>query len=172
MAVWKRDHQGVRICGDFRITINPVSKLNRYPLPRVEDLFTTLAEGKVFTKLDLTQAYQQLNLSQRYVVINTHKGLYRYTRLPFGISSAPGIFQKMMETLLQGLPGVVVYLDDILISSSTEAEHLKVLEEVLKRLATAGLRAKRRKCEFMAPHVEFLGHPVDGDGIRSLPEKI
>ena len=78
----------------------------------------------------------------------------------------------MMETLLQGLPGVVVYLDDILISSSTEAEHLKVLEEVLKRLATAGLRAKRRKCEFMAPHVEFLGHLIDGNGIRPLPEKI
>ena len=68
--------------------------------------------------------------------------------------------------------GYPEYLDDILISSSTEAEHLKALEEVLNRLATAGLRAKKRKCKFMAPFVEFLGHLVDGDGIRPLPEKI
>ena len=109
--------------------------------------------------------------AQKFVVINTHKGLYRYTRLPFGISSAPGIFQKTMETVLRGIPRVIVYLDDILISGSTEAEHLKALEEVLNRLATAGLRAKKRNCKFMAPFVEFLGHLVDGDGIRPLPEK-
>ena len=165
----------MRICGDFRMTVNPVSKLNRYPLPRIEDLLAILAEGTIFTKLDLTRAYQQLKLSPqawKFVVVNTHKGLYRYTRLPFGISSAPGIFQKTMETLLRGIPGVIVYLDDILISRSTKAEHLKALEEVLNRLATAGLRAKKWKCKFMAPFVEFLGHLVDCDGIRPLPEKI
>ena len=110
VAVWKSDHQSVRICGDFRMTVNPVSKLNHYPLPRIVDLLATLAEGKIFTKLDLTRAYQQLKLSpqaQKSVVINTHKGLYGYTRLPFGISSAPGIFQKTMETLLRGIPGVL-----------------------------------------------------------------
>ena len=124
------------------MTINPVSKLNRYPLPKIEDLFAKLAEGKVFTKLDLTQAYQQLKLdkqSQKYVVINTHKGLFRYTRLPFGVSSAPGIFQKVMETMLGNIPGVVVYLDDILISTSTEDQHYQSLGEVLKRLSEAGL---------------------------------
>lgn len=157
------------------MTVNPVSKLNRYPLPKVEDLFATLAEGKVFTKLDLTQAYQQLKLSppsQKYVVINTHKGMFQYTRLPFGVSSAPGIFQKTMETLLHNIPGVIVYLDDILISSKTEAEHLKALEEVLKRLTETGLRAKKGKCHFMVSSVEFLGHLIDGNGIRPLPEKV
>ena len=141
----------------------------------MEDLFATLAEGKIFTKLDLTQAYQQLKLdtpSQKYVVINTHKGLFQYTRLPFGVSSAPGIFQKTMETLLRGIPGVIVYLDDILISRATEAEHIQSLEEVLKRLSEAGLRAKKHKCKFMAPFVEFLGHLVDSRGIRPLPEKV
>ena len=175
VAVLKSDRTSVRICGDFRMTVNPVSKLHRYPLPKVEDLFATLADGKIFTKLDLTQAYQQLKLdtqSQNYVVINTLKGLFQYTRLPFGVSSAPGIFQKTMETLLQGIAGVVVYLDDILISSATEAENLKSLEEVLKRLSEAGLRAKRGKCTFMAPSVEFLGHLVDAKGIRPLPEKV
>ena len=113
------------------MTINPNSKLNRYPIPMVEDLFATIANGKVFTKLDLAQVYQQLKLdsrSKKIVVINTHKGLFQYMRLRFGISSAPGIFQKAMETLLQGIPGVMVYIDDILkLTSATEAEHLKAL---------------------------------------------
>ena len=77
--------------------MNPVSKLDRYPIPKVEDLFAALAGGKVFSKINLTKAYQQLPLddaSKEYVVINTHKGLFRYTRLPFGISSAPGISNR------------------------------------------------------------------------------
>ena len=99
------------------MTVNPVAKLHRHPIPKVEDLFATLERGKKFTKLDLSQAYQQLPLhpdSRKYVVINTHKGLFQYTRLPYGISSAPGIFQKEMDNLLAGIPGVAVYLDDIL----------------------------------------------------------
>lgn len=134
VAVLKSDRKSVRVCGDFRMTVNPVSKLNRYPIPKIEDLFATISRGKVFSKLDLTQAYQQLKLdanSQKYVVINTHKGLFKYTRLPFGISSAPGIFQKAMENLLRGIPGVVVYIDDILISRETEEEHLESLKEVI-----------------------------------------
>ena len=81
----------------------------------------------MFPKLDLTQAYQQLKLdatSQKYLVINTHRRLFRYTRLPFGVSSAPGIFQRVMEDLLRDIPGVVVYLDDILISSPTEDDQI------------------------------------------------
>ena len=124
------------------MTVNPVSKLNRYPIPKVEDLFATLEGGATFTKLDLSQAYLQLKLdpeSRKYVVINTHKGLFRYTRLPYGISSAPGIFQKVMESLLQGIPHVAVYIDDILITGASESEHLQSLEEVLRRLERAGL---------------------------------
>ena len=147
VPVLKSDCKSVRVCGDFRMTVNPVSKLNRYPIPKVEDLFATLERGKTFTKLDLSQAYQQLQLdaeSRKYVVINTHKGLFRYTRLPYGISSAPGIFQKSMEGLLHGIPHVTVCIDDILITGETEAEHLQTLEEVLKQLAKAGLRVKKK----------------------------
>jgi hypothetical protein len=129
VAVLKSDQKSVRICGDFRMTVNPVSKLNRYPIPRIEDLFATLQGGKKFTKLDLSQAYQQLTLDQesrKYVVISTHKGLFRYTRLPYGVSSAPGIFQRMMENLLRGIPGVAVYIDDIIITGEDDAAHFEV----------------------------------------------
>ena len=91
----------------------------------------------MFTKLDQSQAHQQVRLdaaSKELVVINTHRGLFRHNRLPFGVSSAPGIFQRMMENLLRGIDKVVVYLDDILITGISEEDHLSTLEEVLKRL--------------------------------------
>ena len=166
--------KSVRICGDFRITVNQASKLDQYPLPRIEDLFSNLSEGKTFSKLDLSQAYQQLVLSEdskQYMVINTHKGLYRYNRLPFGVSSAPAIFQRVMESLLKGIDGVVVYIDDILVTSKTE-EHLSALGEVLTRLESAGLHLKKEKCSFLCESVTYLGHRIDANGLSPLPEKV
>ena len=130
----KSDKSSLRICGDFRVTVNPES-IDTYPIPNVENHFAKLQGGKTFTKLDLSQAYKWLVLdeeSKTYTVINTHKGLFQYTRLLFGISSAPGIFQRVLESILQDIPGVVNYLDDILITGGTEEDHLRLLEEVLK----------------------------------------
>ena len=96
---------GVRLCGDYKVTINQASKLDKYPLPRIDDLLASLAGGKSFSKLDLAQAYLQVLLeddSKKYTTINTHKGLYQYSRLPFGISSAPAVFQRTIENILQG----------------------------------------------------------------------
>ena len=93
----------IRICGDFKVTINPVLQIDQYPLPKPDDLFTTLIGGQKFTKLDLTQAYQQMQLEENVkelVTINTHQGLYQFTRLPFGVASAPAIFQRTMDTIL------------------------------------------------------------------------
>ena len=149
----KADRQSVRICGDFKQTVNKVSPLDKYPIPKIKDLFSQLTGGQKFTKLDMSQAYQQICLddeSKRDVVINTSKGLFQYDRLPFGISSAPGIFQRVMENLLRGIPKVVVYLDDILITGSDDAEHLDHLSEVLSRMLQAGLRLRKDKCEFMS----------------------
>ena len=137
VPIMKADRKSVRICGDFKQTVNKASPLDRYPIPKIEDLFAKLAGGQKFTKLDLSQAYQQLCLdddSKKFVVVNTLKGLFRYNRLPFGISSAPGIFQRVIESLLQGISKVVVYLDDILITGSNDEEHLQNLTEVLKSL--------------------------------------
>ncbi len=139
---------------------NQVSKLDCYPLPKFEDLMAQLAGGKSFTKLDLSQAYQQLVLdeeSKAFVVINTQRGLFRYNRLLFGGSSAPAIFQRAMETLLNGIPGVVVYTDDILITGETDQDHLATLEEVLARMEDAGPRLRKDKCVFLAPLVVYLG---------------
>ena len=175
VAVLKQDKESVRICGDFKQTVNRVSKLDRYPIPKVEDLFAKLAGGKSFTKLDLRQAYLQVLLeeeSKQYVVINTHKGLFRYARLPYGMSSAPGIFQRLMENLLGDIPGVVVYLDDILITGATPEAHLQSLAEVLRRLEKAGLHVKKPKCKFMVPSVEYLGHRIDAEGLHPLHEKV
>ena len=175
VPVWKKDKESVRVCGDFKLTVNKVARLDRYPIPRIEDLLAKLAGGKQFSKLDMSQAYQQLLLdesSRQYVVINTHKGLFRYSRLPFGVSSAPGIFQRVMENLLQDIPGVVVYIDDVLITGPDESGHIAALEEVLRRMEQAGLRLSKGKCLFMAPSVEYLGYKIDADGLHPLPEKV
>ena len=165
----------VRICGDYRLTVNPALKVDQYPVPTAEDLFSTLAGGTAFTKLDLSQAYQQVELdesSQKYVTISTHRGLYRYKRLPFGVASAPALFQQIMDKILQGIPRVVVYIDDILITGSTEREHLATLGQVLTLLEQYGIRLKRSKCRFLAPEVDYLGYRIDKTGLRPLPSKL
>ena len=110
--------------------------------------------------------------SRKYATINTHKGLYQYQRLPFGIASAPAVFQEIMEKILQGIPGVVVYIDDILVSGKNEEEHLDSLEEVLGRLEEYGLRLKRGKCLLMQDSVEYLGYRVDKRGLHAMPSKV
>ena len=174
VAVPKKDGT-YRICGDYRLTVNPVMAIEQYPLPRPEDLFATLSGGTVFTKLDLSQAYLQYQLdetSTKLTTINTHQGLYRYRRLPFGVASAPALFQKLMDTVLQGKQGVICYIDDILISSSEVAEHLSTLDSVLDCLQQHGFRLRKDKCRFLMPSVEYLGHIVDASGIRATPEKV
>ena len=103
---------------------------------------------------------------------NTLKGLFQYNRLPFGISSAPGIFQRVMESILRGIPKVVVYLDDILITGANDDEHLKNLSEVLSRMQDAGLRLRKDKWKFMSLSVVYLGHRIDAQGLHSTSEKV
>ena len=165
----------IRLCGDYKVSINPWVKTEGYPLPTVQDLFSTLAGGTVFTKLDLKQAYQQLEVdeaSQECLTINTHKGLYRYTRLPFGVSSAPSIFQATMDQILQGISNTICYLDNILVMGKNMTKHLKTLEEVLQRLQNHGLRVHSKKCHFLQQSVEYLGHKIDSSGIHPTTAKI
>ena len=160
--------------GIIKFTVNHAAKTDPFSLPRIDDLFASLAGGKTFSKLDLAHAYQQLELdeeSRKLVVINTQKGLFRYNRLPFGVSAAPGIFQRTIEGVLRGIPHVCVYLDDILITGKTESDHLKNLEAVLARLEEADMRLKQKKCGFMLPNVEYLGHNISATGLQLTKEK-
>lgn len=164
-----------KLCRDYKLTVNQVSKLEQYPIPRIEDLFASLSGGQKFTKLDLSHAYHQIPLdkeAKKYVTINTHKSLFTYKVLPFGVSSSPAIFQWTMKGLLQGIPHVAIFLDDILLTGKDEQEHLQTLAKVLQRLKDASLRLKRTKCSFMSEEVMFLGHKVDSTGLHPVHEKV
>ena len=161
------------ICVECKFTANQVSKLDSYLIPMVEDL-ATLGGGEKFSNIDMSQAYQQLQLDdefKQYTTI-THKGLFQYTRLPYGISSVPGIFQRNMEYLLQNIPYVIVRVDDILVSGASDEDHLSNLEEVFKRLARAGSRLRKNKCVFMEPQVTYLGHKISKEGFQPLDDKV
>ena len=174
VSVMKGDGK-IRIFGDHKVTINQASRVDHYPLPRIDDLLASLAGGESFSKLDMAHAYLQIPLeegSKKFTTINTHRGLYQYNRLPFDISSAPAIFQRTIENVLRGIPRVCVYIDDILITGNTEDEHLRNLNEVLARLENLGFRLKRHKCVFLLPSVDYLGHTITADGIKPNAEKV
>ena len=150
----------IRICGDYKVTINQAVKVDKYPIPNIDDLFTKVSGGQLFTTLDLSNAYQQVVLeeeSRKLTTINTTKGLFEYVRLPYGVSSAPGIYQRIMEQLLQNIPMTVVYLDDILVSGSTPEEHDRNLRTVLTRLFAQGPTVAKRKVCFQAEILQILG---------------
>lgn len=164
----------VRICGDYKVTINPALEVQQYPLPTAQDLFTKLNGGQKFTKLDLSTAYQQVELdeaSRDYVCINTHKGIYRYTRLPFGVACAPAIFQETMDKILEGLP-VGCILDDIIITGKDDDEHNRNLDNTLKRLDDYGIKLNAKKCAFKQDSVEYFAYIVSADGVRPSEKKV
>ena len=174
VPIMKKDGS-VRLCGDYKITVNQASETDTYPLPRIDEMLSSVAGGTVFSTLDLAQAYQQVMLdddSKEMVTITTHKGLYRVNRLPFGVASAPSMFQRIMESILQGMPGVMVYIDDILVSGKSVEEHLQNLHAVLTKLEEAGLRLKREKCSFLMPSVEYLGYKITEKGLQPTAEKV
>ena len=148
----------IRVCGDYKVMLNKVSKLDHYPIPKIQDLLATIGGGQKYTKLDLWHAYLQIELddeSKPYTTISTHRGLFQYNRLPFGISSSPGIFQRVIETLVEGIPCVKARLDDILMTGPNDEVHINLLNQVLTRLEEAGIRLNLQKCNFMQPEVGF-----------------
>lgn len=125
-------------------------------------------------KFDLRDTYRQVELepaAKRLVTINTHRGLFQYTRLSFGacLPAMPAIFQREIESLLSKCKGVVIYFDNILVTGVTEEEHCKNLEAVLKRLQEASLKLKPGKCSFFQKSIEYLGHIIDADGLQPGP---
>ncbi|XP_052753094.1 uncharacterized protein K02A2.6-like [Galleria mellonella] len=170
-----KSNGNVRICADFKVTINQYVQVDDYPLPRFEEITSKLAGGQLFTKIDLKDAYLQLLVhpeSRRYLTISTHKGYFQYKRLPFGISFAPAVFQRIMHQILSGLDGVVCYLDDILITAGTRQEHIKRVRTVLQRLQEAGIKSQISKCSWLQESVTFLGHKIDKNGLHPTSERV
>ena len=171
VPVVKKD-KSIRICGDFKTTVNKAIHQDTHPIPLIEDLANKLAGGQKFSTLDFTNAYTQLRLdeeSKPLTTINTHKGLFMYKRLCFGISSAPSIFQRTMESIFQDIPCCVVYFDNLYITGPDDESHLKTLEKVLGICKAKGLRLRREKCEFLQEEVDFLGYRMNKDGLH--PDK-
>ncbi|XP_077158510.1 uncharacterized protein LOC143820028 [Paroedura picta] len=172
----KKKDGTLRLCTDYR-AINAVSRVNAYPLPLIKDLLSRLGEGRIFTKLDLRDAYFRVRIAEGdewKTAFNTPLGQFEYLVMPFGLSGSPGVFMNVINEALHDLlyRGVVVYLDDVLIYSRGEEEHTALVREVLRRLANHKLYAKLPKCEFHKPQVDFLGYRVSGEGIGMDPAKV
>lgn len=174
VVVPKKDGK-IRICVDFKKTLNPILRTDYYPLPDIHDIFQSLVGAKIFTVLDLSNAYLQLRVdqaSQELLTINTHVGLYKFTRLPFGVSSAPALFQLTMEQALRGLKNVSVYIDDVIISGKNIEECKANVANVLQRLNKYRIRINVEKSIFFKQQVDFLGHTISGEGIKPQEKKV
>lgn len=167
VIVPKKNSKDIRLCVDFKKTLNKAIDGEHCVLPLPNDIFASLSGSKYFTVLDLKGAYQQLQISdssKELFTINTHIGLFRFNRLTYGVSSAPGIFQCIMDAILSGLPKVKCYLDDILIHGTTIEECNQNLQNVLNRLKKFNVKINEKKCKFFEDSVEFLGHKIDASG--------
>lgn len=164
----------VRLCADYTRTLASVIDIESYPLPHPDDLLSSLSGNKVFTKLDLRTCFEQFQLddvTKEILTVNTIKGLMRYERLPYGISSAPAIVQRAMDDIFQDID-VHIYLDDLLIASPDLTTHLQVLEQVLRKLSDVGARLREDKCEFCVSSVKYLGFIISQDGKEVDPDKL
>lgn len=165
----------VRICADYKVTVNPILKVDRYPLPTIDELLARFDKGQKFSKIDLSQAYLQVPLdevSKGLTVINTHKGLFKFNRLVFGLSSSPAIFQRLMSQIFGNINNVAIFLDDILVSGATDEEHIYTLKLVLDKLKANGLKVNKAKCLFFQDSVEYLGYTITANGISTTMEKV
>ena len=172
----KKKDGGLRLCIDYR-ELNKVTIKNKYPLPRIDDLFDQLRGATVFSKIDLRSGYHQLRIANEDIsktAFRTRYGHYEFTVMPFGLTNAPAIFMDLMNRIFHEFLDkfVVVFIDDILVYSKTREEHVDHLRSILATLREHQLYAKFSKCEFWLEKVAFLGHFVSKNGVEVDPAKI
>jgi hypothetical protein len=166
----------LRLCVDYR-PLNAVTIMNKYPLPRIDVLFDQLAGAKVFSKIDIRSGYHQIKIRPcdfPKTAFSTRYGLYEYLAMSFGLTNAPAYFMYLVNSVFMTELDkfVVVFIDDILIYSKNEEEHVEHLRVVLQRLRDHKLYAKFSKCEFWLESVKFLGHTISKEGISVDPSKV
>ncbi|KAA0066451.1 ty3-gypsy retrotransposon protein [Cucumis melo var. makuwa] len=172
----KKNDGSMRLCIDYR-ELNKVTVKNRYPLPRIDDLFDQLQGATVFSKIDLRSGYHQLRIRDSDIpkmAFRSRYGHYKFIVMSFGLTNAPAVFMDLMNRVFKDFLDsfVIVFIDDILIYSKTEAEHEEHLHQVLETLRANKLYAKFSKCEFWVRKVTFLGHVVSSEGVSVDPAKI
>ncbi|GJZ13169.1 putative reverse transcriptase domain-containing protein [Tanacetum coccineum] len=172
----KKKDGSFRMCIDYR-ELNKLTVKNRYPLPRIDDLFDQLQGSSVYSKIDLRSGYHQLRVREGDILktaFRTRYGHYEFQVMPFGLTNAPAVFMDLMNRVCKPYLDkfVIVFIDDILIYSKNKEEHEEHLKLILELLKKEELYAKFSKCEFWIPKVQFLGHVIDSQGIHVDPAKI
>ncbi|GJV63725.1 putative reverse transcriptase domain-containing protein [Tanacetum coccineum] len=172
----KKKDGSFRMCIDYR-ELNKLTVKNRYPLPRIDDLFDQLQGSSVYSKIDLRSGYHQLRVREEDIpktAFRTRYGHYEFQVMPFGLTNAPAVFMDLMNRVCKPYLDkfVIVFIDDILIYSKNKQEHNEHLKLILELLKKEELYAKFSKCEFWIPKVQFLGHVIDSKGIHVDPAKI
>jgi hypothetical protein len=164
------------MCVDYR-SLNDVTVKNKYPLPRIEDLFNQMRGARVFSKIDLRSGYHQMKIRPSDIpktAFSTQYGLYEFTVMSFGLTNAPAYFINLMNKVFMEYLDrfVVVFIDDILIYSKSDSDHEEHLRLVLQKLRDNQLYTKYSKCEFWIDEVSFLGHIISNGGISVDPAKV
>ena len=175
LVIVKKNNGNIWICADSCVSVNPFIDHHPHPIPDPNELISRLSGFFVFSTLDLSQAYAQLPLSkesQTYCIISTHHGLFAYQRLPYAISSAPALWQKTMDQVLQGLRGTGCFHDDVVVGGRDEDEHKRRLEPILSRFSECGTRLRVEKCKIRAPSLPYLGFMLSGQGEQTKEDKV
>nr|GFB97409.1 putative reverse transcriptase domain-containing protein [Tanacetum cinerariifolium] len=173
---FKKKDRSFRMCIDYR-ELNKLIVKNRYPLPRIDDLFDQLQGSSVYSKIDLRSGYHQLRVRKEDVpktAFRTRYGHYEFQVMPFGLTNAPAVFMDLMNRVCKPYLDkfMIVFIDDIFIYLKNKKEHEEHLRTILKLLKKEELYAKFSKCEFWIPKVQFLGHMINSEGIHVDPAKI
>ena len=172
----KKPNGKLRFCVDYR-KLNAITKKDAYPLPRIEDLMQAFGGSKLFSTLDMASGYWQIPVDEKDIektAFITPFGLYEFTVMPFGLSTAPETYQRMIDRLIAGLKFRIcqAYLDDIIIYSKTFEDHIDRLETVFDCIIQANLKLQPEKCYFLKTHIRYLGWIVSADGNRPDPDKV
>jgi len=163
------------LCTDYKTTINKHIKDVHYPFHKIEELFASVQGGEKFSKLDFKNEYNQLKVdsqTSKLLAWRTHKGVYEVLRLPYGVNPVTAIFQREVEKVFKNSPFTANLLDDLIVTGRNDSEHLENLKEVFKRCKEAGFKLNKEKCEFFKTQVEYLGHVIDKDGLKTSEKKV